>query len=100
MFFYIYFFDIKRNKVVKSYGKMTPKRADYAFLLSVLLKHPEITFAELPRFILEGLYINMLYFLLFPTTRHINNPDLPIRRHNPIAVETTKLQEDESDSSR
>ena len=63
-------------------------------LLSVLLKHPEVTFAELPRFIPEGLYIDMLYFLLFPTTRHINNPDLPIRRHNPIAVEMTTLQED------
>ena len=36
----------------------------------------------------------MLYFLLFPTTRHINNPDLPIHRYDPIAVEMTTLQED------
>ncbi len=92
--FDIYSFDAKRNKVSKSYGKMTPKRADYAYLLSVLLKHPEITFAELPRFIPEHLYIDMLYYLLFPTTRHPNNPDLPIHRFNPIAVEMTTLQED------
>lgn len=93
-FFDIYSFDVKRNKVDKSFGKFTPKKADYVLLLSVLLKHPEVTFAELPRFIPEGLYIDMLYFLLFPTTRHISNPDLPIRRRNPIAVEMTTLQED------
>lgn len=92
--FDIYSFDTKRNKVSKSYGKMPPKKADYVLLLSILLKHPEITFAELPRFIPEHLYIDMLYFLRFPTTCHPNNPDLPIHHHDPIAVGMTTLQED------
>ena len=36
----------------------------------------------------------MLYFLRFPTTCHPSNPDLPIHRFNPIAVEMKTLQED------
>lgn len=92
--FDVYSFDIKRNKVSMTDEKMIPKRADYAFLLSVLLKHPEVTFAELPRFIPERLYVDMLCFLRFPTTCHPCSPDCPRRRSMPMAVEMITLQED------
>lgn len=40
------------------------------------------------------LFEDLLFYLEFPTTRHINNPDLPIHRYDPIAVGMTTLQED------
>lgn len=74
--------------------KVDLKREVYTNLLFLLLKHPEITFQELPRYIPVNLYEDLLFYLHFPTTRHSMYPDSPRGRSLPIAVEMSTLQRD------
>ena len=63
-------------------------------MLYLLLKHPEMTFQELPQYIHLQLYEDLLFYLQLPTTRHSIYPDSPHSRSMPIAVEMTTLQRD------
>ena len=90
-----YFIDIKlKNRVIEYPWNFELKRDEYVALLTVLLKHPEITFQELPCFIPCKLYEDLLFYLRFPTVRHYLRPDDIEPRSNPIAIEMTTLQED------
>lgn len=82
----------KKNNIHLCPEKTILKREDYITLLSLILKHPEITFQELPRYIPERLYVDLLYYLRFPTTSLTIFPHEPRQRTNPIAVEMTTLQ--------
>lgn len=93
--FYRYFTDIKhKNHIVAHPWKIELDREDYATLLTVLLKHPEITFQELPCFIPYKLYEEILISLRFPAIRHYLRPDDPEPRSNPIGIDMTSLQDD------
>lgn len=74
--------------------KIDLKRDVYTNLLFLLLKHPEITFQELPRYISFNLYEDLLVHLRFPTTHHPMYPDSPHSRSLPIAVKMSTLQND------
>ena len=93
--FNLYSVDTKKLRCSKDWlGKTDLKRDVYVNLLSTLLKHPEITFQELPRYIPVSLYEDLLFYLLLPSTRHFMYPDSPRSRSLPIAVEMTTLQHD------
>lgn len=93
--FNLYYVDIKKLRCPKDdLGKTFLKRDTYTTLLSLLLKHPELTFQELPRYIPPRLYEDLLFYLQLPTTRHFIYPDTPHSRSMPIAVEMTTLQRD------
>ena len=93
--FNLYYVDIKKLRCPKDdLGKTFLKRDTYTTLLSLLLKHPEMTFQELPRYIPLQLYEDLLFYLQLPTTTHFIYPDRPHSRSMPIAVEMTTLQRD------
>ena len=93
--FNLYSVDTKKLRCQKDWlGKTDLKRSVYIYLLSTLLKHPEITFQELPRYIPASLYEDLLFYLLLPSTRHCMYPDSPRSRSLPIAVEMATLQQD------
>lgn len=93
--FYRYYIDIKhKNRIVEYPWKIELDREDYVTLLTALLRHPEITFQELPCYIPYKLYEEILIYLRFPAIRHYLRPDDPEPRSNPIAIEMTTLQED------
>ena len=93
--FDVYTVDIKKDRCSKRYPyKAEIARNDYITLLTVLLKHPDITFPELPRFILEELYVDILSWLRLPATRHGSHSSSFGTRSNPIAVEMVSLQEE------
>lgn len=93
--FDLYYIDITRKSRIRwSPEKTILKRETYVSLLLLILKHPEITFYELPRYIPFQLYEDLLFYLQLPTTRHFINPDRPHSRSIPIAVEMTTLQRD------
>lgn len=93
--FDVYNVDIKKDKCNKGYPcKAEIDRNDLVTLLTVLLKHPDITFSELPRFIPEELYLDILSWLRFPTTRHSSHVNILGARSNPIAIEMSSLQEE------
>ena len=93
--FDVYTIDITKDKCSKRYPYESEiERNDYVTLLKVLLKHPDITFPELPRFIPEKLYVDILSWLRLPATRHCSHSSSFGTRSNPIAVEMTTLQEE------
>lgn len=93
--FNLYSIDTKKFRCQKDWlGKTDLKRSVYIYLLSTLLKHPEITFQELPRYIPVSLYEDLLFYLILPSTRHFMYPDSPRSRSLPIAIEMTTLQQD------
>lgn len=93
--FNLYSIDTKKLRCQKDWlGKTDLKRGVYINLLSTLLKHPEITFQELPRYIPISLYEDLLFYLLLPSTRHFMYPDSPRSRSLPIAIEMSTLQQD------
>lgn len=74
--FKLYSVDIEKLHCPKDWlGKTFRKRDVYVTLLTLLLKHPEMTFQELPRYIPLQLYEDLLFYLELPATRHPNNPD-------------------------
>lgn len=93
--FDVYTIDITKGKCSTRYPhKAVIDRVDYITLLTILLKHPDITFPELPRFISEKLYVDLLYWLRFPTTKHNIYPIISESSSNPIAVEMHTLHRD------
>lgn len=93
--YFLYFIDIKhKNRIVEYPWNIELDREDYITLLTVLLKHPEITFQELPCYIPYELYKQILICLRFPAVRHSSCPDDPRPRSNPIGVDMVSLQED------
>ena len=93
--FYLNYIDFKRkNRVTEHPWKVELDKEDYVTLLAVVLKHPEITFQEMPRFIPLKLYEYLLLGLRFPTTTHTSRPDEPGPRSNPVGIEMASLQDD------
>lgn len=93
--FDVYTVDLKKDRCSKRCPyKAEVDRNGFVTLLTVLLKHPDITFSELPRYIPEELYVDILSWLRFPTTRHSFHSNNLGARSNPIAVEMVSLQEE------
>lgn len=93
--FFLYYIDIRhKNHIVEYPWKIELYREEYITLLTVLLKHPEITFQELPCYIPYELYKRILICLRFPAVRHSSYPDHPRPRSNPIGIDMVSLQED------
>lgn len=92
--FDLFIVDVKLNKLSARPEKIEIARKDYTELLTVMLKYPDLTFEDLPVYINEQLYKQLLVHLCFPTFGHITNITCDAYRHNPIAVEMATIQRD------
>lgn len=84
----------KRNKLSVRPEKIEIARKDYAELLTVMLKYPDLTFEDLPVYINPQLYKQILVLLRFPTFGHMTNITRDAYRSNPVAVEMVTIQRD------
>lgn len=84
----------KRNKLAVRSEKIEIARNDYALLLNIMLKYPNLTFEDLPTYIPEQLYKQLIVLLRFPTFGHMTNITIDAHRHCPIAVEMVTIQGD------
>ena len=74
--------------------KIEIAREDYAALLNIMLKYPDLTFEDLPAYIQEQFYKQLIVHLRFPTFGHITNITINPHRCNPVAVEMATIQRD------
>ena len=84
----------KRNKLSVRPEKIEIARKDYAELLAVMLKYPDLTFEDLPLYIDSQLYKQILVLLRFPAFGHMTNITRDAYRSNPVAVEMVTIQRD------
>lgn len=84
----------KRNRLYVNPEKIEIARDDYAALLNIMLKYPDLTFEDLPAYIPEQLYKQLIVLLRFPIFGHITNITIDPHRRNPVAVEMATIQRD------
>ena len=93
--FDLFIIDIrKRNRLSVRPEKIEIARKDYAELLAVMLKYPDLTFEDLPLYIDSQLYKQILVLLRFPAFGHMTNITRDAYRSNPVAVEMVTIQRD------